>query len=200
MAVVFLHRSYCINLFFKGSYFVRPIVSNNPEWCRVSQTAKWETTKFNNKYNSNEEFILVYGGRGNIESHTFKWAYLNWTGDESAGFRDIDFPPLSYTSGDACDPIEKPLTLEVLRTRISNSGLEDNEVSTLSTYIWESLDTVQEKGIVNAPGGVTEKIWFAILDHKVIYFGGILWCLVVVFIYIIANQILITFEIQKLKR
>jgi hypothetical protein len=195
----------CIGLtalicFFEGSYFVRPMVMNNPEWCRVSQTARWETTKFSNEYNSNKEFVLVYGGRENNENHTFKWAYLNWTGDEPAGFRDIDFSPLSYTSGDACDPIEESLTFEVLRTRISNSGLEDKEVNTLSAYIWESLNTVQEKGIVTAPGGVTEKIWFAILDYKDILIGGILWCLVVVGVFIIANQILITFEIRHLKR
>lgn len=161
--------------FFHVGKWARPIVLQVPAWCRVSQGIEWYTSKANKKYGGTHSYILVLTGRGNSSQHDFTSGYLNWTGDQAAGFSSVNPDGLTFSYWVGYDHITIPASLDVLRERIRSSGIPEEEVIRISTEIWEVIDQAGRGSAVMARSGTVDPIWEAPFDHEEAVLGAFIW-------------------------
>lgn len=152
--------------FFVPAIVAYPILLKFPQFCRVTQSIEWDTTKPNPEWNTNHSFILVVIGTGTPSQHQFSSGYMNWTGNEPAGFSSIQFNPLSF---DATELVH----------RISASGLADDEIATLSDDIWATCVQIDTDGSVASKSGVVDSIYCHVDDQWDYTIGGWIWIILV---------------------
>ena len=164
--------------FFVPATVANPILLNYPEFCRVTRSIKWDTTKPHPEWNTNHSFILVVIGTGTAEQHQFSSGYMNWTGPEPAGFSSIRFQPLSFNAKELAD-------------QMSASGLSDDELATLSSDIWATCDQIDAGGPLKSESGVVDSIYCHVDDQWDSIIGGWIWMLLlgVVFLLVGATTI-----------
>ena len=161
--------------------WARPYVMDVPEWCRVSQTARWEASSENLRYRANDALILVLSGQGNREEHRFTGGYLNWTGEGKAGFARMQLDPLQFGRGyhDAL----KPGTHDGLRANLALTGLPPKEVDQLANSIWLTLETASTNSVVAAVDGQTSDLFEAVADYQNFRLGGAVWTIGLLLIF-----------------
>ena len=148
--------------FFVPAIVANPILLNFPQFCRVTQSIEWNTTKPHPEWTTNHSFILVLFGSGTANQHQFSSGYMNWTGNEPAGFSSIQFNPLSFNATE-------------LVNRMSASGLPDDEIETLSDDIWRTCTQIDTDGSVTSKSGVIDSIYCHVGDQWDYTIGGWAW-------------------------
>ncbi len=161
--------------FFHVGQWAQPLVLKVPAWCRVNQVIEWNTTKPDEKYGGTHSYVLVLVGRGNIAEHDFTSGYLNWTGDQPAGFSDVDPDDRTFSHWVGYDHVTIPATLDVLRERVRNSGIPEDEVTRISGEIWEVVEQAGSDSPVNVRSGSVEPMWEAPFDHEETILGASIW-------------------------
>lgn len=161
--------------FFHVGEWSKPLVLKVPTWCRVNQVIKWDTSKPDEKYGGTESYVLVLVGRGNIAKHDFTSGYLNWTGDQPAGFSDVDPDARTFSHWIGYDHVTIPATLDVLRERVRNSGIPEEEVTRISGEIWEIIEQAGSDSPVMARSGSVDPVWEAPFDHEETVLGASIW-------------------------
>ena len=148
--------------FFLPAIVANPILLNLPQFCRVTQSIEWHTTKPHPEWNTNHSFVLVVIGTGTSSQHEFSSGYMNWTGNERAGFSSIRFNPLSFDATELVD-------------RMTASGLADDEIATLSDDIWTTCTQIDAEGSVTSKSGVIDPIYCHVDDQWDYIIGGWVW-------------------------
>ncbi|MGD1979381.1 MAG: hypothetical protein PVJ98_08315 [Akkermansiaceae bacterium] len=161
--------------FFHVGEWARPMVLKVPAWSRVNQVIEWNTSKPNEKYGGTHSYVLVLVGRGNIANHDFTSGYLNWTGDQPAGFSDVDPDDQTFSHWVGYDHVTIAATLDVLRERVRNSGIPEEEVIRISGEIWEVIEQAGSDSSVMANSGSVDPIWEAPFDHQETVLGASIW-------------------------
>lgn len=161
--------------FFYVAQWAQPLVLKVPAWCRVNQVIEWNTSKPNEKYGGTHSYVLVLVGRGNIAEHDFTSGYLNWTGDQPAGFSDVDPDDRTFSHWVGYDDVTIPAALDVLRERVRNSGIPEDEVTRISSEIWEVIEQAGSDSPVNVRTGSVEPVWEAPFDHEETILGASIW-------------------------
>ena len=161
--------------FFHIGLWARPLVLKVPAWCRVNQVIEWNTSKPDEKYGGTESYVLVLVGRGNITNHDFTSGYLNWTGDQAAGFSTVDPEDRTFSHWVGYDHVTIPATLDVLRERVRNSGIPEEEVTRISGEIWEAIEQAGSDSPVMVRSGAVDPIWEAPFGHEETVLGASVW-------------------------
>ncbi len=161
--------------FFHVGEWAKPMVLRVPAWCRVNQVIKWNTSKPDEKYGGTESYVLVLVGRGNIARHDFTSGYLNWTGDQPAGFSDVDPEDRTFSYWIGYDHVTIPATLDVLRERVRNSGIPEEEVTRISGEIWQIIEQAGSESPIMAQSGSVDTIWEEPFDHEETVLGASIW-------------------------
>lgn len=162
-----------------GSWML-PLVMEKPQWCRISQIARWKTSKPDTKSADAESYILVLKGQGNEASHRFKFGWLNWTGDEYAGMPRFKLDPPAYFIWVGYTEVSIPLTPESLRKRLALSDLPDEEVDRLSKEIWQCLDQAMTGKPIAAPSAELTEPNAGPSDYEDVKLGALLWAILLV--------------------
>lgn len=166
--------------FFHFGEWARPIVLRIPQWCRVNQIIRWETSKSDEKYGGTHSFVLVFVGRGNEANHAFTSGYLNWTGDEPAGLSDLDLKGQTFSHWVGYDHITTPAAISVLRDRVAKSGLPDEEVALISAEIWQAMDLALIGNPVEVDHGAVEPVGAAPFDNEDTILGALVWIVMLI--------------------
>ncbi|MCP5548763.1 MAG: hypothetical protein H7A50_15460 [Akkermansiaceae bacterium] len=161
--------------FFHVGQWAQPLALKVPAWCRVNQVIEWNTSKPDEKHGGTHSYVLVLVGRGNIAEHDFTSGYLNWTGDQPAGFSDVDPDDRTFSHWVGYDHVTIPATLDVLRERVRNSGIPEDEVTRISGEIWEVIEQAGSDSPVNVRSGSVEPVWEAPFDHEETILGASIW-------------------------
>jgi hypothetical protein len=166
--------------FFHFGDWARPIVLRVPQWCRVNQIIRWETSKPDEKYGGTHSYVLVFIGRGNEANHAFTSGYLNWTGDEPAGFADLDLKDQTFSHWVGYDHVTIPARISVLRDRIAKSGLPNEEVALISGEIWQAMDLALAGKTVEVAQGAVEPVRAAPYDYEDTMLGASVWMVMLI--------------------
>jgi len=171
--------AFVVSFFFTESA-ARPFVLKIPDWCRVHQVVRWETSKAQEKYSGMHHYVLVLIGRGNVSEHQFISGYLNWSGDEAAGFSSVkpSAEVLSYYGG--ANYSEIPLSLSVIKERIKNSGIPGKEVNEISNEIFDTIRQARDNKPIEALSGEIDPLWEAPFSHEDTVLGASIWMLFLV--------------------
>jgi len=165
---------FLITFFFVGEW-ARPVVLKVPAWCRVNQVIEWTTSKPNDKYGGTHSYVLVLVGRGNAANHDFTSGYLNWTGKGLAGFSNVDPDDQTFSYWVGYDHVTIPATPDVLRDRVRNSGISEEEVTRISGEIWEVIQQAGNDSAVIARSGLVDPVWEAPFNHEETVLGASIW-------------------------
>ncbi len=169
--------------FFLPATAANPILLNFPQFCRVTQTISWSTSK--PKWNGNHRFVLVLIGNGTTDHHRFTTGYLNWTGDEPAGFMSVDFKPVSFQ--ERSYESAQSGTRDYLVSRMSNSGIPEDELTTISNDLWVLLGRVDNGLAVGSTTGVVDDIYCHVDNEWDSYIGGWIWIFGVIMTFQLAG-------------
>lgn len=162
--------------------WVRPIVLHNPDWCRVTQRVDWPTS-------SEDKFILMLVGRGNVTEHEFRSGYLNWTGDEPAGISTIRFDPMEFGWWEGYDQVFVHGDQASLRARIAPSGLPEGEIEDLCAAMLEVLEMAAAGREVSSPRGRVDVVHEYPFGNEDVVLGGIVWMVLVVGLLVPVGQV-----------
>lgn len=159
---------------------MEPLVLMNPKWSRVSQVVRWTTSKENEEYGGYHRFILVMTGRGNLKQHTMTSGWLNWTGDERAGFSGVNASEMEVSvPGKGWKTDDYPATPSVLRERLAHSGLPDEEVGRISDEILLLMGQAKRKESLGCATGEMDPMAEMVWDNEAEVLGIWLWILFV---------------------
>ena len=160
--------------FFLPAIATNPILLNFPQFCRVTQSIEWHTTKPHPEWNTNHSFVLVVIGTGTSSQHEFSSGYMNWTGKEPAGFSSIRFNPLSFDATELVD-------------RMTTSGLTDDEIATLSGDIWATCTQIDADGSVTSKSGAIDPVYCHVDDQWDYIIGGWVWIILLCLSFILVG-------------
>ncbi|MGJ8656242.1 MAG: hypothetical protein ACSHX6_07315 [Akkermansiaceae bacterium] len=161
--------------FFPAGEWARPVVEKIPGWCRVRQVVKWETSKLDERYGGGHRYVLVLTGRGNIEHHDFTSGYLNWTGDQSAGFSGVDLDDLTFSKWVGYDHVTVPATFDAVCERVRSSTLPEEEVMRISGEIWKVMEQARNDSPISVSSGIVDPVWDAPYDDENVLLGASIW-------------------------
>ena len=163
--------------FFVGEV-VKPLVMLNPSFGRCLQNVEW-TSK------SNRYFVLCLIGSGNKTNYQFDAAYMNWGESPytperrfSGSISVMRFRPTRfgvYYQDEKDMPVATP---EILRKRISTSGLTGDELDSMTTSIWEVMQQVSDGVPVTSTNGHVTSLSVEPHENLQHVFGG--WLLIIV--------------------
>lgn len=139
------------------------------------QIVRWETSKPKEKYSGMHQYVLVLIGRGNASKHDFVSGYLNWSGQEAAGFSSVkpSKEVLSYYGG--ANYSEIPMSLPVIRERILSSGIPEEEVERISKEIFDVIWQAGKSKRIEAKSGEIDSLWEAPFDQEDTILGASIW-------------------------
>lgn len=175
-------------LFFVAGPIFRPLVLKVPAWCRVYQITEIPTTRPDNRYGGDHSFALVLTGRGNRTDHRFTGGYLNWTGEESAGYT-FDLDEQTFSHWVAYDQISTPASKQVLCQRISNAGLDPDETEQICAGIWQVMQQATAGNPVMPSLGNTGPVEEAPFGHEDIALGGVVWIVLLLGAFLTTAQL-----------
>ena len=167
--------------FFLPALLIHPIALRVPQFCRVTQAITWPTSRVDGDRAPEHRFILVLIGKGTENRHSHHSGYLNWTGEGAAGFSSIRLQPIAFQYGyyEAYHPGD----IELLRARLANASLSDDELQEIAADIWrvlrrakDGLPIAANTGSVGAVHSHVDNEWDSIL-------GGILWMVIVFVVF-----------------
>lgn len=153
----------------------KPIVEQNPQWCRVYQSIRWESSKPHPTHAGNQGFALVFTARGNKAEHHFKSGYLNWSGEEPAGFADIDLAEQTFMYWKDGERVTIDATKEALRDRVGQSGIPSAEADQISKEIWQAMRLADANKPIAAQHGQVDPIGQSPFDYEDIKLGSAIW-------------------------
>lgn len=164
--------------FFLPGLLIRPVLETLPSFCRATQVTRWST--------SGGDFILVAIGTGTVNKYRFDHGYMNWTGDGPAGFSSLHVQPIEFQY----NYFEPHLrgSIELLRNRMANSGLEDAELDSVSSDIWSVLQQASEGTEVKTALGIMDNVESGVADGWDAKIGGMTWLIVLFAAFLIVSR------------
>ena len=171
--------------FFLPAMLIRPFVMQIPDLCRATQSIQWSTSKPWPEWKNKHCFALVLVGTGTRSNHKFTDGYMNWTGSEPAGFTSVGFHPISFQYN-YYEPLHDG-TFELLRNRMSTSGIPETELDSISKDVWDLLSRVEQGQSVRAASGVVDAVWSDVDKQWDLFIGGWIWMVIVIVSFQVAG-------------
>ncbi|MBW8034841.1 MAG: hypothetical protein FVQ79_04120 [Planctomycetes bacterium] len=163
---------------------VRPVVLSVPRWHDAEQTVEWYTDKPNDTSGGYHRYYIHLEGYGNPPNYTFTYAFINWSGDVSAGMNGINPQELTVSGCEGDDWKTYPLTLQAIRNRIHDSGLSDEQVAQISEGIWSILQQARAgKPLQALDGHVKPATSIGSTWNQEFILGGIVWMILLTSVF-----------------
>lgn len=159
--------------FFLPAIALNPILSKFPQFCRVTQSIEWSTSKPHSVRNTKHSFVLVLVGTGTISNHHFTTGYMNWTGNEPAGFSSVDFNPVSFQ--ERYNEPNQSGSRDYLVSRMSNSAIPEDELTAITNDLWGVLGRVNNGLAVDSTTGVVDDVYCHVDNQWDYLIGGWVW-------------------------
>lgn len=162
------------------------ILSEIPKYNVTGQSIEWETSRRSSEYHFHS-YVLVLRGQGNTSQYQFSRGYLNWTGNEPAGFSDIGLAPLRFQ----LEYYQEPITLDQDQfiTRVAASGVSAAEVQAIGQDMWRTLNDVNDGKAFDSRLGKLDPIFSHVDDEMSTLWGGYVWLVVVMFLFAVAGVV-----------
>lgn len=158
--------------FFSVAEWARPFVLQKPDWCRVSQTIRWEDE-------DDSWYVLVLGGTGNSTEHALEWGYLN-TSDPVSSIPAINLRPIRFGDADA--------SLTATRRILQSPTAEAASTTIIAEDIWRLLKCANNREPLSSSDGIVAPLFVAPDADWDARIGGVAWMLCVLSAFIIVSQ------------
>lgn len=165
--------------FFLPALLLRPTLETIPWFCRATQVTTWST--------SEGDFILVAIGTGTIAHHQFDGGYLNWTGDGRSGFTSFHLKPIEFQY-DYYQPHVHG-SVELLRRRMANAGLEESDVNSISSDVWSVLQQAAAGTEISPAIGIVSNVESYVADEWDAKIGGMVWLFVLLVVFWLVSRL-----------
>lgn len=159
--------------FFSLAGWAEPFVLQQPEWCRVSQSVHWQSR-------DDLRLVLVLGGSGNLNEHTFKWGYLN-SSDGLSDIPAIELRPIRFGGVNASSALVQGT---LLKSNVGNASLDP-----IAEDIWRVLQMANNGNQISSTNGIVDPIYVAPDEHSDAKLGGVVWMLCLSLLFVITGQL-----------